>query len=113
MKKIIYLMILLGFCTLACSATLIKPEAQISASLPTEMVQAITAQAGIANPETCKVNAANLNVRSAPNPDADVIAWLHAGDLLTIQNDPPVNGWIHVQAGDLTGWINSIYCKRN
>ncbi|MBI1792965.1 MAG: SH3 domain-containing protein [Chloroflexi bacterium] len=113
MKKIICLILSLGLSALACSASLVKTNAQTGASLPTETAQTITGPTGSASPETCTVTAANLNLRSAPSPDANVITWLHAGNQIIILEDPPVNDWNHVQAGNLTGWINSIYCKRN
>lgn len=59
---------------------------------------------------TCIVTA-SLHVRESAGVDGVVIGWLEAGDIVTILNDQPAGNWIHIQAGDLTGWINSNYCE--
>jgi hypothetical protein len=60
----------------------------------------------------CIVSVKSLNVRSSP--ESDVIGWLYSGDLITILEDTPHDrgAWIRIQAGVITGWINSKYCKR-
>lgn len=65
------------------------------------------------HPVNCTVTAESLHVRGAAGVDGVVIGWLKAGQTVTILNDQPAGDWIHIQAGDLTGWINSIYCERS
>ena len=64
------------------------------------------------SPQTCTVTAGSLHLRAQPGTDAQVIGYLYAGDVLKILTDPPVDAWMRVTAGDLTGWINSRYCRR-
>lgn len=64
------------------------------------------------HPITCTVSAESLHVRGAAGVDAVVIGWLKVGQTVTILNDQPAGNWIHIQADDLTGWINSNYCER-
>lgn len=64
--------------------------------------------------QVCTVSAESfLHVRESPGVDGVVIGWLKAGEVIPILNDQPVGNWIHIQAGDLTGWINSAYCERS
>ena len=42
--------------------------------------------------------------------DGVVSGWLKEGQVIRILNDQPAGNWIHIQADDLTGWINSNYC---
>jgi hypothetical protein len=58
----------------------------------------------------CIVTVKSLNVRS--NPESNVVGWLYSGDLVSNLEDTPRGAWIHIQAGEVTGWINSKYCKR-
>ncbi|MCC7187903.1 MAG: SH3 domain-containing protein [Anaerolineales bacterium] len=60
--------------------------------------------------QVCTVSAESLHVRESAGVDGVVIGWLKAEQVVTILNDPPVGNWIHIQADDLTGWINSNYC---
>ena len=115
-KKI--LLLLLPF-VLACTIT--APAAQIAEPFPTEQksptppATGIPASTATATLEACKVTAGTLNLRDAPDLagyESHVIAWLYAGDVLTILPDPPVENWITVQAENLTGWINSKFCER-
>lgn len=62
--------------------------------------------------QVCTVTAESLHVRESAGVDGVVIGWLKAGQVVTILNDPPVDNWIHIQADDLTGWINSNYCTK-
>ncbi|MBV6400843.1 MAG: hypothetical protein CNIPEHKO_01137 [Anaerolineales bacterium] len=61
--------------------------------------------------QVCTVSAESfLHVRESPGVDGVVIGWLKAGEVIPILNDQPVGNWIHIQAGDLKGWVNSNYC---
>ncbi|HMS00284.1 MAG TPA: SH3 domain-containing protein [Anaerolineales bacterium] len=60
---------------------------------------------------TCTVSAKSLHVRESAGVDGVVIGWLEAGQVVTILHDQPAGNWIRIQAGDLTGWINSNYCS--
>ena len=63
-------------------------------------------------PRTCEVIAAQaLNLRAGAGVNNSVIAWLKAGDVLTLTNTQPKGAWIEVTFEDRTGWINSNYCK--
>jgi len=64
-----------------------------------------------ASAQTCTVTAENLHLRAEPGTSGTVIAYLKSGDVLAILPDPLVENWVRVQADDLTGWINSNYCK--
>lgn len=63
---------------------------------------------GTASP-ACIVTAEKLNVRK--EPEADVIAWLYSGELVTVLEDAPRGMWIHIRAGSVTGWIHKDFCK--
>ena len=105
MKPIYLLIALLAFPALACTssaAQLTHPTDQPAQLAPTET----------AIPATCTITAfETLNLRAGPGTAEAVKAVLSKGDQLTILPDPPQGAWIHVRAGDLTGWINSKYCK--
>jgi len=63
-------------------------------------------------PRTCTVTASSaLNLRAGAGVNNSVIAWLKAGDVLTLTNTQPKGAWIEVTFEDRTGWINSNYCK--
>lgn len=62
------------------------------------------------HPITCTVTAESLHMRESPGVEGVVIGWLKAGEVVTILNDQPAGNWIHIQADNLTGWINSNYC---
>jgi uncharacterized protein YgiM (DUF1202 family) len=59
---------------------------------------------------TCTVTVKSLNVRSGP--ESNVVGWLSSGNLVSILEDPPRGDWMHIQAGNVTGWIYSKYCTR-
>ncbi len=110
MLKIITLIPLLA---LACTLTAAPAQttAETSAAIkPAQLAQLATAQTAI--PANCTVIALKtLNLRAMAGTSSPVIAILKHGDQLTILPDPPQGNWIHVQAQDHTGWINSNYCK--
>lgn len=118
MKKLLWLLLILP--ALACNGTFMDPIANLSAGVSTETAiaaptppAASIAAAGTASPNTCIVIADALHLRDAPNIDGLVIAWLSKADQLTILPDPPAGDWRKVMTADnITGWINSIYCKR-
>lgn len=85
--------------TIVAASTAITPAAINNSPSPT-FTQA----------STCTVTAKSLNVRS--NPESDVVGWLYSGDLVSILEDPPRGEWIHIQVGNITGWIYSKYCTR-
>lgn len=109
------LLLLLPLLSLACSITPAMVAATPSPSppppspipSPTEQAQDIRTQYAV-----CTVMAGSLHLRAMPGTSAQVIGYLYAGDVLTILPDPPVESWIRVQSGDLTGWINSNYCTK-
>ena len=111
-KKMI-LLLLLPLLALACSITpavnsvpMVIPTSSLSPPPSTPSPTATPQD------EVCTVTAGSLHLRAMPGTDAQVIGYLFAGDLLTVLPDPSVDSWIRVRAGDLTGWINSHYCKK-
>ncbi|NWG07585.1 MAG: SH3 domain-containing protein [Chloroflexi bacterium] len=111
-KILLFLLPFVLACTITAPAAQIEPLPTIS---PTPPETGIPAPTATATREACKVTADSLNLRDAPDLagyESHVIAWLYAGDVLTILPDPPVENWIFVQAENLPGWINSKYCVR-
>lgn len=111
MKKIF--VFLFPLFVLACSITpgvnnapLITPTASLTPRPPTQ------SQTATPQDVTCTITAESLHLRAMPGIDAEVIGYLYAGEVLTILPDPPAESWIRVRAGNLTGWINSHYCKK-
>ena len=116
-KKI--LLLVLAMFLLACSIT--TPAAQLAPlqiQSPTPQITGTPTYTAIATDpalDACKVTADSLNLRDAPDLagyESHVIAWLYAGDVVTVLPTPPVEAWISVQAETLTGWINSKFCER-
>lgn len=92
---------------LACSATAYTPATATETRAAQTPAQVLTTESPI-----CIVTAfETLNLRASPGTAEAVKAVLNNGDQLTILPDSPQGAWIHVRAGDLTGWINSNYCK--
>lgn len=84
--------------------------ATVTATL-TEMHKYEGIKTATPTPETaCTVTAAEaLHLRSGPGTGYSVIGYLSPGDLLTVTQDS--GAWLHVAAGDLTGWVHSEYCR--
>lgn len=113
-KRIIILIPLLA---LACSLSAKAPQslgpaqAVVKATQGIQGIQLVPLETAM---QDCTVTAVEtLNLRATPGTDAAVIAILKHGDLLTILPDPAQGNWIHVQAQDRAGWINSNYCKES
>jgi uncharacterized protein YgiM (DUF1202 family) len=66
-------------------------------------------------PQTCTVQTnvpqGSLNIRAGAGVGFAVLEVLHEGQILTLTHQPARDGWIEVTADDVTGWINSTYCK--
>jgi len=98
------ILLTLPLLVLACATT--------SAAIPTAHPSPIPSPSQTPTQPACTVTAEkSLNLRGAPGADSPVLAWLAPGEVLTILPDPHAGKWIHVRAGNLTGWINSQYCK--
>ena len=118
MKKILLLLLILP--ALACSGSILKPTATMSAivSLTEQILLSPTptikpGPEKTETPDICTVTAAeSLHLRDAPNIEGTVITWLTPGDELTLLPDPPSGDWVKVQFGKFTGWIHSNYCER-
>ena len=120
MKRISFLLILLLSMSLACyqsgvTETTITPAAAATgAPASTAITSAPVVKGESPSPtapaSACVVTVKSLNVRKGP--DADVIGWLFAGDIVTVLEDAPRGEWIKVNAGTVTGWIHSRYCKQ-
>lgn len=117
MNQKLILLLSAGFllaCGVSRSAFLTQPE--LIPSPTAAQVEIATTSPTHPQPtqqSVCTVSAESLHVRESAGVDGVVIGWLKAGQTLTILNDPPVDNWIHIQAGDLAGWINSNYCERS
>jgi hypothetical protein len=111
---------LIGACILAAFVSSCSPLAAIATSEPTAAPIAATAAPIEARPDrnptpspiTCTVQtgvpAGNLNIRSGPGTAYPVIGLLHEGESLQVIG---AGAWLEVIAGNLSGHINSKYCK--
>jgi uncharacterized protein YgiM (DUF1202 family) len=120
MNKISYSFLILALASLACSFSLDKPNANLSADAysatstpsPTE-AKTIQQPTATSIPITCKVIATEaLNLRNSPTIDGKVIAWLVHGEILILSSDPRVDDWVKVTTAEhIIGWVNSKYCE--
>ena len=66
-------------------------------------------------PLTCKISTGvptgNLNIRADAGTAYAVIGLLREGRAVTLADEDPRGAWIKIKAGQITGWINSTYCK--
>lgn len=112
-KKILLLLPLLALACTLSSAGMIEPfpTKQLVPSPIATMLRVQITQQATRTHEThaCKVTAQSLHLRAMPGTSAQVIAYLHSGDLLTVLPDPASDNWIHVESEDHTGWVNSKY----
>lgn len=109
MQKIIILIMSLSLFGVACQFSALS-AAQL-AKLPTIPIPSPSSTPGVT---VCTVTAdKSLNVRAAAGIDSPVIAWLSAGDVVTILSDPPAGEWLHIQTQSGLGWINSKFCEVN
>lgn len=113
-KKLLLLLapIFLLACGLSRSAILMQADPLPSPTAA--QVEIATASPTHPHPtqqSVCTVVAESLHVRESAGVDGVVIGWLKAGQIVTILHDQSAGNWIHIQAGDLTGWINSNYCE--
>lgn len=127
-KKIIpIVLLLLG--SLACTLTTDFPPppgditstpwepTSTPAPRPSDEVRLLKTEGSPAQPtatasRTCRVEVANLHLRSKPGATFSVLAYLRAGDLLILTSSTPSDAWLEVKTpGGLVGWINSTYCK--
>jgi hypothetical protein len=112
------LLLILSILTLACSGTLITPNATLSESVSTETpnpspIPIPTAPTETPAPITCIVTAAEaLHLRDTADIKGTVIDWLYPGEVLTLLPDSPEGVWVKVLTKDqLAGWVNSNFCK--
>jgi uncharacterized protein YgiM (DUF1202 family) len=113
---------LIGACILAAFVSSCSPLAAMSKNLdtptPAPSVTAIPTHSNMERveptprPSTCTVStgvpAGNLNIRSGPGTAYPVIGLLHEGESLQVIG---AGAWLEVIAGNLSGHINSKYCK--
>ena len=107
---LIFAPILLLACGFSRSAMFVTPEPLPSPTVA--QVEIPTTSPTHPHPtqqSVCTVTA-SLHVRESAGVDGVVIGWLKEGQVIRILNDQPAGNWIHIQADDLTGWINSNYC---
>lgn len=59
------------------------------------------------------VNASNVNLRSGPSTSHSIVATLNSGDLLTLVNIQPENGWYQVKTSNgKSGYIYADYVTK-
>lgn len=112
MKKI-YLLILLVLPALACFMPTATPAPITPTTAATPAQVAYLPHPTNTPQPACTITAESLNIRTQPEGGANessVIGWLYSGDVVTIL-DSSRGAWLEVRAGDVTGWINSTYCK--
>lgn len=100
-KSILPVLLILALALLACSLTPQMPTAGEAAEpFPTERIPSPTLETiatAMPEPITCRVTAAEaLHMRDAAGIDAVVIAWLFAGEQLTLSPTPPAGVWVEV-----------------
>ncbi|MFZ6028158.1 MAG: SH3 domain-containing protein [Chloroflexota bacterium] len=57
----------------------------------------------------CTVNTTALNVRACAGLDCAAVAWLYAGDIVTITHQ--ARAWLEVNTGELTGFVKTEFCE--
>jgi uncharacterized protein YgiM (DUF1202 family) len=62
-------------------------------------------------PGRCVVSATALNVRSGPDVSFPAVAWLSAGQEVTLLGDPGAK-WLHVETTwKAQGWVNAAFVE--
>jgi uncharacterized protein YgiM (DUF1202 family) len=113
MKKMFLLLLILP--GLACFSGNVtrgtgKPTASPTTMITNAPVIYLPSATATGIPEAvCVVTVKSLNIRKEPN--ADVLAWVYAGDVVTILKDARRGEWVKIRAGSVTGWIHSDFCK--
>lgn len=62
-----------------------------------------------ATSDTATINAARLNVRSAPQFGDNIIGRVTAGEQYTILERSADNAWVRLNLGDNTGWVSAAF----
>ena len=58
------------------------------------------------------INGGRLTLRTDPSPESVPLAWLLEGQQVTINQQTPAAGaWQSIQAGSLSGWVNSKFLE--
>ena len=114
-RKLILLLstVFLLACGVSRSAFLTQPEPIPSPTAAQVEIPTTSPTHPQPTQKVCTVTAESLHLRDSAGVDGVVIGWMKEGQSITILNDQPVDNWIHNQAGDLTGWINSNYCTES
>ena len=102
--------IVIGIALSGCE--LAQPYAALS-NQPTPQPAATATQpaTATATAAACVVSATALNLRYGPGLAYGVKAWLIAREILTLTGQAR-GAWVQVRtAQNITGWINSNYCK--
>ena len=108
MMKLVYVFLLL---LAGCALPSAQPYAALS-NPPTPQPTATAATPpATATAAACVVSATALNLRYGPGLSYGVKAWLIAREILTLTGKAR-GAWVQVRtAQNITGWINSNYCK--
>lgn len=104
--------IVIGIALSGCE--LAQPYAALSyqpSPQPTPQPAATQPPTATATAAACAVSATALNLRYGPGLAYGVKAWPTAGEILTLTGKAR-GAWAEVRtAQNITGWINSNYCK--
>ena len=107
----VFFVIVIGIALSGCE--LAQPYAALS-NQPTPQPTATAATqppTATATAAACAVSATALNLRYGPGLAYGVKAWPTAGEILTLTGKAR-GAWAEVRtAQNITGWINSNYCK--
>ena len=109
MLKVLFV-IVIGIALSGCQAW--QPYAALSYQ-PTPQPTATATQppTATATAAACVVKATALNLRYGPGLSYGVKAWALAREILTMTGEAR-GAWVKVKAAqNITGWINSNYCK--
>ncbi len=60
--------------------------------------------------QKARITSKSLNIRSAANADANIVGNLADSDIVELTGAEQ-NGWLEVQFGRLTGWVNGKYVE--
>lgn len=113
---------MLFFLSLACSLTAVRPSSgNLLAENSTQPQQRATATVAskptitaTSTRSSCSVTAENLNLRTGPGVGYAIKASLPAGTTLSPLPSPGADGWLWVQVGGQSGYVNSKFtnCQR-
>jgi uncharacterized protein YgiM (DUF1202 family) len=111
MIKRISVFLVIGLWLAGCDLATYQPLAALQAAPAGASATATAAITATATAAACVVNTSALNLRAGPGLTYSVIAWPIAREILTLTGRTS-GAWAEVRtAQNITGWVNSNYCK--